>query len=77
MLQSERKIFEEAKEQMESRMASELMAMEEKLMEQQIQHQELISSYKEKLEMISHVLKGSESAEEKIKLIEEVVDIGG
>lgn len=57
-------------------MATELLAMEEKLMEQQIQHQEKITAYKEKLEMIAVVIKGTESAEEKIKLIEEVVSIG-
>jgi hypothetical protein len=61
---------------MEKRMASELMAMEERLMEQQIKHQEKMHLYKERIEMIKDVLKGDEAPDLKVKLIQEVISIG-
>lgn len=44
-------------------------------MEEQLKHEHVISAYKEKLDMITELLKGKESAEEKVKLIEEIVNI--
>jgi hypothetical protein len=38
--------------------------------------QNKLDTYKEKFDMVAEILRGNETAEDKIKLIEEVVDIG-